>query len=923
MNGIFKILIFTFTCQLFADSSSDFLIFTKSFLDGYTFNQEGRFTREYHPDILKKTQVSLAQLEDYLASRKFKLDHRLLIMGYEHNAIPRYFNCLSQPQITDETHAKTTSGWDFAAANLFGLLTGYLFKDAGEQKTALVQHVQAHDVELFAPNTTILREHAFGKWHDFIVEYQSSIQKHIRSNNMHALFNDLINFWQSLYESESKNCQAKTIATQDILFSLYYVKHLLQSTIPIKTLFVGPDLTYPIEVTDLQPVAATHNAQTFVRRFVDELKPINNEKTAYIFWSFVDGVGKSTLLGNITNWQQHKVQFDRYQHVSNTSSQRATLYNYTDTVIIADLPAQVSHYCAKPEGSVYIDLGFCVSLNKQEKIDVLRYVQTKSKQLIEENSQRAHMLHSETTVSTVEDHVIKMAQQCTKHPQWAPFAYNNQHFVFNIHDPRQIRVLTPLDQAHSQGLKIKEPELMIFDKGLAIPMKYDHFMQDLADQLAAVGVRHIVIVDFMGMYPRTSRETVRVNYFIQQLKEFYADDFDLSRSVYKSFTNQYELYPLFTDHKDKLERNLFLETLLRWVVYDTIRQASTNNIQNLSQATVHDRLRAAIDLLYKTHPRELEEILSFTRLRIEQELSSITHYQFSSFYEAISRFKVERFAQLAEMVRSLAAHYHPQDTIRDLWTQLGAPIASFADAGRTCILTNGLKLRVIRTLNAYDLDQALITTLSEQARRTWYEHIVGLIVPELHESYKEALLVKSDEQQNQYLVYYQHEPISDQAPVLLKELPAFGISDDSAQRPSYARSWIERIIRTEYQQNYHQEASQLFVPLERLCTELDYNNLWTTWLAEPRDMRIPKPVQINYTTVQIVVQALATLHMNLKSPRDKLMVRYGNHNDFVSTLRIWHDLMLPKYLNIALPQPLFTDYAQVKPLVGTLREVTV
>lgn len=896
---------------------SNFVQFASSFISGYTFNPEGRYTREYHPYILGKTQASLAQLENKLA-QNFHVDHRILVMGYEHNAIPRYFDCLSHPAIADEAVTKTDCGWEFAAANLFGLLTGYLFKDAGNESNNLVQHVKADDVELFAPNTGILRKHAFGQWTDFIEGYQTGMQSHLRTHDIGTVYRYLEHFWQSLYEAESKNSQAKTIATQDILFSLYYIKHLAKSAVVAKNLFVGPDLTYPIEVSPSQPIEVTRNAQAFVARFAQELTPINNEKTAYVFWSFVDGVGKSTLLGNITNWQKYGKDFASYEHVSNTSSQKATLYPYTDNIVIADLPAQVSHYCAKPEGSVYIDLGFCPELEKRERLTITRHVHTHAAELTQEFKNNVKDVSALKEKTDIESMVTYQATQCTKSPRWCPFVYRDKHFVFNTNDPRQIRILVPFDHAHSQGLKIKEPELMIFDAGLAIPMKYEYFMDDLTKQLADKGVKHIVLVDFLGMYPRTSRETVRINYFVQQLKEFYGNEFDLPHSAYHSFSHPHELYPLFADYKDILEKNLFLETLLRWVVFDTLSHACTNDIQHLESAAVRAQLRAAINDMYTNHKAELDAITTKARARIEQEIPLISYYQYSIFYESVAQFSVERFAQLAEMVRSLTAQYHPQDEIRELWTQLASPIDHFVDGGRACVLENGLKLSVVRQLRQYDVDQSLVTTLSEQARNMWYEHIIGLIVPELQESYKEALLVKKDKTDTHYMLLYQSEEISDQAPTLLPELELFGITTDE-ETPSLARQWVEHIIRTQYQQQYLQDAHVLFVPLERFYSELEHNNLWNSWLNEARQMKLPQPVQINYDAVQAVVLACATLHMNLKSPHDKLMMRYGNQEDFIAGLRIWHDIMLSKYLNISLHQQLFADYAQVQPLVGILK----
>jgi len=120
---------FRFICLLFSflflHGEQDAIVpFSQSFIEGFCFNPESRFSREYHPYLLKKTKDSLQNLEHYLQGRKFSLSGRMLIMGYEQNAVPRYFDCLSQKQIEDEVVTKTESGWEFAPGNVFGFLTG-------------------------------------------------------------------------------------------------------------------------------------------------------------------------------------------------------------------------------------------------------------------------------------------------------------------------------------------------------------------------------------------------------------------------------------------------------------------------------------------------------------------------------------------------------------------------------------------------------------------------------------------------------------------------------------------------------------------------------------------------------------------------------------------------------------------------------
>ena len=910
-----------FLIFLLSGKDKEILKFSQSFIDGYCFHPEGRFSREYHPYLLKKTKESLASLERYLQKRDFNLAERVLIMGYEQNAVPSYFNCLSRKQIEDEAVTKTESGWEFAPGNVFGFLTGYLFKDAAFAQQDLVEHVAKDSVEIFNEGTEILQKHAFGKWYETILGYQASIQKWIENSDYKKIFNGLINFWKSIYEAESSNVQGNRFATQDILFSFYYVKHLMSSVIPIKKLFVGPDISYPIEVTRRQSIEVTRNAQAFVSRFVNLLKPVNNQKTVYVFWSFVDGVGKSTLLGNICNWLVHKDDYAKYSHVSNASSQRATLYEVNDEVVIADLPAQISHYSAKPDGHVYIDLGFSTELLREDVAELKEYVITHFQEIVSDYEDRMDKVAGDSSVTVPEDAVIKNIKMLEVRSAWRPFAYKDHHYVVNVYDPRQIRIMTSFENVHSQGLKIKEPELMIFDKGLSIPMSYDFFMKDLADQLEKVGVQQVVFVDFLSMYPRTCRETIRINYLLQQLKAFYKDEYVIEKSAYRSFAHYHELYPLFFDYKDDFERSLFLETLLRWVIHDTIVQASIEDLSALSTQAVHERLNKKIKDLYVSHKDDVDEILCEVRKRLEQEEPTIKHYQLSQFYEAVTHFSVDRFAQLSEMVRSLVVQFHTDDAVRELWTELGEEIKEFSDDGRFVVLENDIKLEVVRPLRGYDVDRSLVESLANEARRSWYSHLIGLIVPELNESFKVAFLVKKFA--GEWLILrYRHPEIIEEPPALLEEVRQFGMSGKQAYDVSYARSWVTQLKRTTYHHLYKDEAQKLFVPISDLVEYLDLNKLWTLWTLESRDMLLPKPATISYEATRWVIHALVTLHMNLKSPEDDMMIRYGNQQDFVSGLRLFENLMFPKYMNLTTKGELFPDYWLIEPLVGEFKKDT-
>ncbi len=822
--------------------------FTKSFVEGYCFNPESCFAREYHPYLLEKTQRSVQLLEQHIQNSGFSIAHRILIMGYERNAVQPYLNCLSHEQIDDESVLKTTGGWEFAPGNLFGFLTGYLFKDV--QNNALVEHMTSDPIELFNDDLPLLQQHAFGKWYDFIASYQHGVQKCVDANQTAGIFNHLTKFWQSIYESECKNVQGSSFATQDILFSLYYVKHITESARTIKRWFIGPDLTYPIEVTSRQSSEVTKNTQAFVKRFVKELKPVDGKKTAYVFLSFVDGVGKSTLLGNVCNWLKHKTNFDRYTHVSNTSSQRATLYQVDDQVVIVDLPAQISHYCAKPDGSVYIDVGFCKHLAMPVLIAVYKHVLAHGEAIQLDNKKRTDELAAGASAQSIEDQVLNTIRTLGITSSWCPFVFNELHGAFNVHNPSQVRILMPFDQAHSQGLKIKEPELMIFDKGLNIPMRYDKFLKDLTDQMSAAGVQNVVLVDFLSMYPRTSRETIRINYLLQQLKSFYHDEYDIQSSAYRVFSHRHQLYPLFFQQRDNFERAVFLEALLRWVIYDTIAKASVDDIRVLSSQEVRERLQEKIRLLYKEDKIFLNDIINTVRKRIDQEIPSIEHYQYSAWYESVSRFNVERFVQLADMVCTIIATYHPDQDVCALFKDMGAQVAQITDQGRTVLLSNDKKLEVVARLHERDVDRPLVELLVKYVRSAWYNQLVSLLVPELHPSCKQAFVVKKCPDGHYYLLRYRHKDWQAAQPRLLHEVQLFGLPFEDDSEYSVMEQVLSAIQSDDYYTKHADEIGQLFVPTARVCSYVDEHNCWQALLAENRSMVLPKFEYVSYDVIR-------------------------------------------------------------------------
>ena len=298
------LLIFAFFLYLpFSTEAS--LGFTRSFINFYDVSNEGKFTHEYHPFLLKKTALSFTDLENSLVQSNFTTPHRMIIMGYEKAAAPNYFFnpfAVKGDAINDETINKTLFGTTQECHNLFGFMTGFLFKNLPSSPCIYTEHIGNKKIILFDPRAHRFQEDFCGNLHLFFKKQEQKIHQALFYEKHEQFMKTCIEFWRALYYQNINNKDQHVAGTQDILFTIEHAQYIKDSPTPLKYFFTGSDITYPINQTTLRSKKATENAQEFVTTFVKKLQPINGEKTIYIFRSFVDGVGKSTMLGNIKNW---------------------------------------------------------------------------------------------------------------------------------------------------------------------------------------------------------------------------------------------------------------------------------------------------------------------------------------------------------------------------------------------------------------------------------------------------------------------------------------------------------------------------------------------------------------------------------------------------------------------------------------------
>ena len=98
----------------------------ESFISSYDLS--GRYSHEYHPFILHKTRESFTQLERALQA-SFTVDGRILIFGYQEEAVPPYQTQWQRIHIHDEVVVQSERGITPPAKNIFGFMTGFVLHD--------------------------------------------------------------------------------------------------------------------------------------------------------------------------------------------------------------------------------------------------------------------------------------------------------------------------------------------------------------------------------------------------------------------------------------------------------------------------------------------------------------------------------------------------------------------------------------------------------------------------------------------------------------------------------------------------------------------------------------------------------------------------------------------------------------------------
>lgn len=730
-----NVLILAFSFCLFSSTEAS-LDFVRSFVNFYDISNEGRFTHEYHPFLLKKTALSFTDLENRLVDSSFTNPHRIIIMGYEKAAAPNYFFnpfAVKGDAINDETINKTLFGITQECHNLFGFMTGFLFKNLPHSPCIHTEHIGNKKIILFDPRAHRFQEDFCGNLHLFFKQQEQKIHQALFYEKHEQFMETCIEFWRAIYYQNINNKDQHVAGTQDILFTIEHAQHIKNSPISLKYFFTGSDITYPINQTTLRSKKATENAQEFVATFVKQLQPINNEKTIYIFRSFVDGVGKSTMLGNIKNWMLYQNNIKKYQAIDNASSQFSEIFQFNENVFIADLPAQLSHFTYKPDGSVFVNIKHLPSETYDDH-DIIEYFAKNRNRISKSFKNRMQELQS-----LQEDDLLPAASDTLyrgycknllllhiKDAQQIPFIYKNHTYLFNP-DSREIRICLPLSQAPSEGLKNSNPEQMIFNQGVRFPFEYKNFLDTFTKQCKETGATQVVFVDFLSMYSRSSREVIRINYLIQQIQALFKEA-DHKKSLYAGFASNATLLHHLNQKSNYLKISDFFlyETITRASLFDLINEKQYDRPDPVPLTELHDLLKQKIKHTY------IPQTESMTH-SITKKLS-VTHAMLLEQYKNNKEFihllspDLNQLLPLSDeiekhMRKIHLSHHNPWKNIGKIVQE--TDIIQLGKQKKTVLMDNGTKMNLLFVFDPQECELSLRANLFILLRKWWIPQLIS------------------------------------------------------------------------------------------------------------------------------------------------------------------------------------------------------
>jgi len=937
--------------------------FCESFIDCYDFSVLGKYSHEYHPRLLSYARESIKKLEEVMAKKISAHNSRLVIMGYEQHALPNFFPTVDDFKgggIADEFSEKKMADWSQKIHNQFGIMSAFLFRSLIEQKSAIFKSITIDGFEqIFSPYLYHFHSYAFGDYFKIMSKYQELFQALLQQDsqdNTLKLLLGLRDFWQDLYAYPTKDSNCGTIVTGDILFSVENIKQVIESKIKVKQFYLGPDLTYPIEVKKSCKQKATRNAQRFLQIFTRSLIAVDNEPTAYIFKSFVDGVGKSTLLGNIKNYLKFGLSFADYQTVDNSSSVEFDIFSFSQNIYIVDLPAQMSHATFKPDGLVFIPIEAKRQAKKSE--DLLPLLQgVFADNFAEYKKNYLHLL--EQAHWLIDNYgpfakpfydplvpellwarnIILLKKESSN--EWLFFRYSctpkekDAACLARVTEDGKFeaKILMKIEDAGSEGLKNAEATQMLFYDGILLPSAYDVFLEKLQTQLAERGIKKIVYVDFLSMYSRSSRETIRLNYLLQQCA-IIDKDFCVQNTLYDNYICDAQLLARLYKKANRLSfaKNIIIETMLRRFIHKTLEnRADAESYCILDQEIVTGAKQFIINAKQTLEPYLAEKIgkkVNKEKIILEERYGS------KKIFCNLFQLDWNKLATISDFLQKFFAEEITAPLFKKYFEVFPQTVnASSIDENSQLEGQNGEKIEVLAEIPQDYRNQVGAQMIIRKVRASWFRLIFNLLnaknindklVLEEPLFWDNFIVIKKGANGKIYFLRWpvKNKPSLSRTKIFPQEFSfaqhertnctIFGFAQPNAQNEYYIAQCIETVVASalfEYFDQLENKQAEV-MPIANLAegTELYlltwHNHLRQKFAAEKQQAKNSKKMRTSGlvpTDYQLAISWLtrlfATFETFLKDIDATILVK-PNKEDFKTAALLFQKMMLPKYFGL-------------------------
>jgi hypothetical protein len=238
------------------------------------------------------------------------------------------------------------------------------------------------------------------------------------------------------------------------------------------------------------------------------------------------------------------------------------------------------------------------------------------------------------------------------------------------------------------------------------------------------------MVNFLSMYPRSSRENIRVNYLLQQLSLLY-DEFSLGHSMYGFFVNDaHLLYKLKNDQEGKFLRALQKEALVRLSLYNVMQHNDVRTVKGIALSRVTELLKQQLEQFPQTvfqHAAKLAQ----TKIENEKIVLEQVHGRSKNFIN-VQELDFNEVLALSERLHEVCIKFVTNQRLKVLWKEPGEILGSFAEiegeVNDKVKLSDGSWAHLLYVVSANCKDEALLTPIVRQIRLSWYAALLNLMV---------------------------------------------------------------------------------------------------------------------------------------------------------------------------------------------------